>query len=164
MISNGACNTGTYSATAIVSVIPSDIKPSPVEAEPTIVCFGTDISLSSKTGYGESFGYFEGGDFTNAGIKNNGWKFTDPDGKEISFDANADSGAPIHWHKTQPKWKFATADINTNKITEMWWNPLSDGKTNEHFAIAQSTYDSNMDTPPFTLTGMDEAVVTFDQA
>ena len=164
VISNGVCDAGTFSATAIVSVIPSNIKPSPVKAEPTIVCYGTDISLSSKTGYGESFGYFEGGDFTNAGIKNNGWNFTDPSGKELSFDANADSGTPIHWHKTQPKWKFSTADINTNAISEMWWNPLSDGKTNEHFAIAQSTYDSNMDTPPFTLTGMDEAVVTFDQA
>ncbi|CAM4265797.1 T9SS type A sorting domain-containing protein [Gillisia hiemivivida] len=164
-ISNGTCNTNTFSATAIVSVIPSDIKPSPVEAEPTIVCFGTDISLSSKTGYGEGFGYFEGGDFTNAGIKNNGWNFTDPNGNEIPFDASANSGTPIHWHKTQPKWKFETAAINSPyTLTDRWWNPLSDGKTNEHFAITQGAFSSNMDTPPFTLTGMDEAKVTFDQA
>ncbi|WP_081209527.1 PKD domain-containing protein [Salegentibacter sediminis] len=164
VITNGACDNKVYSATAIVSVIPSNIKPSPVEVDPEVLCFGSEIQLSSETGYGEEFGKFEGGDFTDAGIKNKGWNFTDPDGNEIDYNANADSGNPIHWHKTQPKWKFETADINTNEITGMWWNPLSDGKTNEHFAIAQSTYDSNMDTPTFNLTGMDEAVLTFDQA
>ena len=164
-IANGACNGGVYSKTAILSVIPSDIKPSPVEVDPEVLCYGNDISLSSETGYGAEYGKFEGGDFTSAGIKNNGWDFTDPDGKEINYNANADSGTPIHWHKTQPKWKFITAEINSPySTTEKWWNPRNDGKQNEHFAIAQSTYSSNMDTPEFNLLATDEAVLTFDQA
>lgn len=164
-IVNGACSSGDFSATAIVTVIPSDIKPSPVEAEPTIVCYGNDITLSSKTGYGESFGKFEGGDFTSAGIKNNGWNFTYPNGSEVNYNASANSGEPNPWHKTQPKWKFETAALNhPYSLVDRWWNPRTDGKQNEHFAITQGAFSSNMDTPPFTLTGMDEATVTFDQA
>ncbi len=164
-ISNGACKNNTYSESAILSVIPSDIKPSPVKVDPEILCLGDQISLSSETGYGAEYGQFEGGDFTNAGIKNNGWNFTDPNGNEINYNANADSGTPIHWHKTQPKWKFTTANINSPYTTsEMWWNPRNDGKQNEHFAIAQSTFSSNMDTPPFSLSALDEAILTFDQA
>ncbi len=164
-IANGACNNGIYSQTAILSVIPSDIKPSPVEVEPAVLCYGTEISLSSGTGYGEEYGKFEGGDFTNAGIKNKGWDFTDPNGNEVDYNASADSGAPNHWHKTQPKWKFTTAEINSPYNTsEMWWNPRNDGKQNEHFAITQGTHSSNMDTPTFNLTALDEGIITFDQA
>ena len=164
-LANGACANGTYSQTAILSVIPSDIKPSPVEASPDVLCYGNEISLSSSTGYGQEYGQFEGGDFTSAGIKNNGWNFTDTNGNEIPYDANANNGNPIHWHKTQPKWKFITANIDPPyNTTERWWNPRNDGKQNEHFAIAQSTYSSNMDTPPFTLNAIDEGIVTFDQA
>ncbi|MCY2688399.1 Ig-like domain-containing protein [Salinimicrobium sp. TH3] len=164
-IVNGACENGVYSQTAILSVIPSDIKPEPVEVTPEVLCYGNEITLSSEIKYVSEFGKFEGGDFTSAGIKNNGWDFTDPNGNEINYNANADSGTPIHWHKTQPKWKFITADINSPYNTsEQWWNPRNDGQQNEHFAIAQSTYDSNMDTPPFNLLATDEAVLTFDQA
>ena len=164
-IGSGACESGVYSQTAILSVIPSDIKPEPVKAEPQVICYGSEISLSSEIKYVSDFGKFEGGDFTDAGIKNNGWDFTDPNGNEIPYDANANNGDPIHWHKTQPKWKFTTADINSPYNTsEQWWNPRNDGKQNEHFAIAQSTYSSNMDTPPFNLLATDEAILTFDQA
>ena len=165
IITNGACTGEVFSQTAILSVIPSNIKPSPVQVDPNVVCYGNEITLSSGTGYGAEYGKFEGGDFTNAGIKNNGWDFTDPNGNEINYNANADSGTPIHWHKTQPKWKFTTAEINAPYTTsEQWWNPRNDGKQNEHFAIAQSTYSSNMDTPEFTLSAIDEGVLTFDQA
>ena len=164
-IGNGACESGVYSQTAILSVIPSDIKPEPVQATPEVLCYGNEITLSSEIKYVSEFGKFDGGDFTDAGIKNNGWDFTDPNGNEIPYDANANNGTPIHWHKTQPKWRFTTADIDSPYSTsEQWWNPRNDGKTNEHFAIAQSTYSSNMDTPPFNLLSTDEAVLTFDQA
>ena len=164
-ISSGSCIPNVFSETAIVSVIPSNIEPAPVKVEPAVVCKGENVTLSSSTGYGETFGKFDGGDFTSAGIKNQGWNFTDPNGNPVDYNASANSGTPNHWHKTQPKWKFTTANINSPyNTTDMWWNPLSDGKQNEHFAITQGTYSSNMDTPPFTLGGMDEGLLTFDQA
>ncbi|MFV8226813.1 LamG-like jellyroll fold domain-containing protein [Christiangramia aquimixticola] len=165
VLTNYSCNTGVYSKSALVSVIIADIKPSPVEVDKDVICIGEEITLSSETGYSSEGGKFEGGGFDNAGIKNHGWNFTDPNGIENDFDSAADNGRPDHWLRTQPKWKFRTADIYPPyNITELWWNPLDNGKTNEHFAITQGTFSSNMETPIFSLTGMDEAILTFDQA
>ncbi len=166
-IVNGACDTGIYSETAMISVIESDIKPSPVQVDKEVICIGDQITLSSETGYSADGGKFEGGAFQNAGIKNHGWNFTDQDGNPNDFDSAADNGRADHWLRTQPKWKFITADVDTPpyNTTEEWWNSHPDPtKTNEHFAITQGPFSSLMETPVFSLGGMDEAVLTFDQA
>ena len=171
---NGACNYFAYSATAIVSVIPADIKPAPVAVAPKVLCFGDQITLSSSTGYGESFGQFEGGDFDNAGIKNHGWDFTNPSGGSNDFSTKASNGRADHWLRMVPHGsspndneKVYTANI-PNPIpalgTMVNWDSSSGSSGNKGFALVTGDNDSYMETPVFSLTGLDEAILTFDQA
>ena len=166
LIKNGACDTGVYSATAIVSVIPSNIKPAPVEVSPTVLCYGGDISLSSSTGYGESFGKFEGGAFDNAGIKNHGWKFSSGD-----FSGSLNNGRMSEWGRMNPHGdsndKVYTAYIPDPKpANDTWvnWDSSSGTSGNKGFGMVTGNHSSRMETPVFSLTGLDEAVLTFDQA
>lgn len=165
VVVNGACTAPVYSATAIISVIPSDIEPAPVKVDPYVVCYDGKTKLSSETGYGNSFGKFNGGAFQNAGGDNNGdgWRISKPNNETINFESSANNTNASYWLRTQPK-SFSTANINTNTVGDAPWNSHADpSKKNEHFAIVQGTFSSRMETPTFNLTGMDEAVVTFDQ-
>ena len=165
-ISSGACLGDVYSETAIITVIPSNIEPAPVQVTPRVVCKGEEVTLSSSTGYGEEFGKFDGGAFQNAGIKNHGWRFTNLDGGSNDFDSAADNGEPDHWLRTQPKWKFITANLTSPYTASgQWWNSSADpNDKSEHFAITQGNNSSRMETPVFSLGGLDQAILTFDQA
>ncbi|HSP11756.1 MAG TPA: hypothetical protein VLO29_04445, partial [Salegentibacter sp.] len=169
-ISNGACENGVFSATAIVSVIPSNIKPSPVEVKPEVLCYGSEIQLSSETGYGEEFGKFDGGAFDNAGIKNQGWSFTNPDGSTNDFDSAANNGRADHWLRMNPHGnnpaneKVYTADIyDPTQGTMVNWRTYSDNAGNKGFGLVTGDNDSYFEPPAFSLTGMDVAILTFDQ-
>ncbi|WP_026837759.1 T9SS type A sorting domain-containing protein [Gillisia sp. JM1] len=168
-IANGACNNGIYSRTAILSVIPSDIKPAPVEVSPDVLCYGTEISLSSSAGYGESFGQFEGGDFDNAGIKNQNWRFTNPSGGSNDFSTKASNGRADHWLRMVESGgddgKVYTANIpNPSSGNTIPWASKTISEGNKGFALVTGNNDSFMETPPFSMGSLDEAILTFDQA
>jgi hypothetical protein len=164
-ISNGVCTQKALSQTAILSIIPSNIKPSPVKVDPAVVCKGEKVTLSSSTGYGENYGKFEGGAFDNAGIKNKGWKFSSGD-----FDGGLNNGRMSEWGLMNPhggNGKVYTANIQ-NPIpslgTMVDWDSSSGNSGNKGFAMVTGNRTSTMETPVFALTGLDEAILTFDQA
>ena len=165
-IINGACTDPVYSKTAIVSVIPSNIEPSPVKVEPVVVCLGSTVSLSSKTGYGDTIGRFEGGHFTNAGIKNNGWRFTNLEGGSNDYSAAANNGRADHWLKMNASGgengKVFTGDLPTAEDgTTIRWTSIAG--VNEKFALVTGDNGSWMETPVFSLGALDEAILTWDQ-
>ncbi|MCK0124950.1 T9SS type A sorting domain-containing protein [Gelidibacter sp. F2691] len=166
-LANGACNADVYSKTAILSVIPSDIKPTPVEADPEVLCVGASVSLSSSTGYGQEYGQFEGGDYTNTGIKNHGWDFTDYNGKDTDFNAGINNGRANHWSKMNasggPNGTVYTGNLPIAATgSTIRWTTRSG--VNEKFALVTGNNDSYMETPVFSLGALDEAILTFDQA
>ena len=163
-IRSGVCTSSAYSKTALFSVIPSDIEPAPVTVEPAVLCIGDTITLSSESGYSSAGGEFEGGAFDNAGIKEHGWRFTNLEGGSNDFSSAADNGRPDHWLRTTPKDKFFTADINTHVVTPQIWDSKLLPEGNDGFAIVTGDNGSLMETPVFSLEGLDEAVLTFDQA
>jgi hypothetical protein len=166
VLSNGSCTDAVFSETAITSVIVADIKPTPVEVDKPIICIGEEISLSSETGYSTTGEKFEGGQFTEAGIKNKGWDFTQPDGTVNDYDAAANNGRADHWLKMNasggPDGKVYTGTLPSgNTGTTIRWT--SELNVNEKFALVTGPNDSYMETPPFSLSGMDEAIFIWDQ-
>lgn len=163
-VESGVCP-AQYSKTAIISVIPSDIKPSPVTASPETVCFGDEVTLSSETGYGNDFGKFDGGDFDNSSIANFGWRIRrDGSTTDLNFDSSADNIRPDLWLRTVPH-DFITANLTSPYTTSLLrWDSSAGNDGNKGFAIVSGNHPSTMETPVFSLTGLDEAVLTFDQA
>ena len=174
-IGNGACSdpgNPIYSQTAILSVIPDDIKPSPVESDPDVLCYNELVTLSSETGYGAEAGKFEGGAFDNAGIKNSDWRF--PAGY---FDGAANNGRADHWLRMNPHGQDDTANekVYTAYLAPDYTESPTNGRMvnfdtyvdpagNKGFAIVTGDHNSVMETPAFSLGSLDEAVLTFDQA
>ena len=171
-ITNGACSEGTYSQTAILTVLPSDIKPSPVEVDPEVLCYGNDITLSSEIKYVTEFGKFEGGAFDNAGIKNSDWRF--PAGY---YDGAANNGRADHWLRMNPHGQGDQANekVYTAYLAPDYTESSTNGRMvnfdtyvdpagNKGFAIVTGNHNSVMETPAFSLGSLDEAVLTFDQA
>ncbi|WP_034919106.1 LamG-like jellyroll fold domain-containing protein [Gillisia sp. CAL575] len=163
-IASGSCIPNALSQTAILSVIPANIKPAPVKVDPAVVCKGEEVTLSSSTGYGEDFGKFEGGAFDNSSITNKGWRITDKNGNsDYNFESSADNRRPDKWLRTNPH-DFATANITTNAITDQRWDTKLGNSGNKGFAIVSGNNPSTFETPVFALSGLDEAILTFDQA
>ncbi|WP_026914357.1 LamG-like jellyroll fold domain-containing protein [Christiangramia portivictoriae] len=166
VLTNGSCTGAVYSETAITSVIVADIKPTPVEVDKPVICIGDEISLSSETGYSTTGEKFEGGQFTEAGIKNKGWDFTQPDGTVNDYDAAANNGRADHWLKMNAsggedgKVYTGTLPSGDTGTTIRWTSELN---VNEKFALVTGPNDSYMETPIFSLSGMDEAIFTWDQ-
>ncbi|AVR45537.1 hypothetical protein C7S20_09810 [Christiangramia fulva] len=163
-IESGACTPNAYSKTAIISIIPSDIKPSPVTVNPEKVCFGEQVTLTSETGYGNSFGEFDGGNFDNSSIANFGWRVRrDGSTKDLNFDSSADNIRPDLWLRTVPH-DFITANISTNSAGLTRWDSSVDNDGNKGFAIISGNNQATLETPVFGITDMDQAILTFDQA
>ncbi|CAL65379.1 T9SS type A sorting domain-containing protein [Christiangramia forsetii] len=175
-IVNGSCDTGNYSETAIISVIEADIKPTPVEVNKDVICIGDQITLSSETGYSADGGKFDGGAFDNAGIKNHGWDFTNPDGSKNDFDSAANNGRADHWLRMNPHGsnpaneKVYTANLypianqGPTNGSMVNFRTFSTNAGNKGFALVTGNNDSYMETPVFSLGGLDEAILTWDQA
>src|SRR5690606_13615413 len=112
------------------------------------------------------------GAFDNAGIKNSEWDFTNPDGTKNDFSTKASNGRADHWlrmvphgNESNPNPKVFMVDVN-DPTKETWVNfdPNLSNEGNEGFALVTGDNDSYMETPVFGLNGLDEAILTFDQA
>ncbi|MDB4303497.1 Ig-like domain-containing protein, partial [Desulfosarcina sp.] len=163
VVASGSCSPNAFSTTAIISVIPSDIVPTPVEVSEDVICLGAEVQLSSETGYGNEFGTFEGGAFDYASIDNSGtWRVKD-DGVVVNFESSANNIRPNRWERTNPH-EFITADINTGVTSLVEWDSYSGNEGNKGFAIVSGDNSSTLETEIFALSSLDEAILTFDQA
>jgi large repetitive protein len=163
-IESGTCIPNVFSNTAIITVIPSEIKPTPVEVNPTVVCIGDPVTLTSGTGY-ESGSEVTGGAFDNSSITNHGWRITDKNGStDFNFNSGANNTRPDKWLRINPQ-PIYIANINnpsTGTTTRFDSNIGNEG--NKGFAIVSGNNPSTLETPVFTLDAMDQAILTFDQA
>ncbi|KIA85152.1 PKD-like domain-containing protein [Flavobacterium sp. AED] len=142
VIQNASC-TQTYSAAAIINVIPN-IKPSPVSATPSTICNGDSTILSSQSGYATSQNLVTGGAFDNSNPT--GWLV---DGCGNCLNAGSSNTNPNPFQLSA-----------TNGGTYSGINYTSVGK----FAIANGNFNSILQTPVFTTLGLSSASLSFDQA
>ncbi|MFD1095119.1 Ig-like domain-containing protein [Salegentibacter chungangensis] len=163
-IASGACTPNVFSETAIISVIPSDIKPNPVTVDPGVVCFGEEVRLSSETGYQSGSTINDDGYFDNAGITNHGWRVRrNGSTTDIGFDTDANNTRPDRWKRATPH-PFTTANLTPpySFYDTEWGSGIEDG--NKGFAVVSSNNSATMETPVFGISATDPGILTFDQA
>ena len=162
-IGSGACTPNAFSQTAILSVIATDITPTPVTVSKDVICLGDIVTLSSETGYNALTPTIEDGTFDNAGIKNNGWRFRN-NGAHANFETNANNVRPDFWSRATPR-DFPTASITSPYgNTDQRWAPGNE-EGNKGFAITSGAQtNATMETNTFSIGSMDQAILTFDQA
>ncbi len=166
-IASGSCTPNVLSQTAILSVIPSDIEPTPVTIDPDVICFGDEVTLNSSTGYGNPLGKIDGGAFDNAGLISEGWRFYNKkDPSDTGFDTDANNTRPDRW-KRATRHQFTTASITSPFTTREDLYISSNGENNpsgnKGFAVVSSNHEATMETPVFSIGGLDQAILTWDQ-
>ncbi|TXE05781.1 T9SS type A sorting domain-containing protein [Gelidibacter salicanalis] len=147
VISSGSCGL-TYSKFAVISVIPADIKPSPVQASFSEVCFGTQVKLTSQLNYSTSTQIAGGGSFNNANPT--GWIIDEDPGN--NFPANGNNTRPNRWSETNDH-PFDTRD-----------GSITFDSGDKKFAIVSGKNLSTMETPTFNTFGLSEATLRFQEA
>ncbi|WP_299395356.1 hypothetical protein [uncultured Gelidibacter sp.] len=143
VISSGSCGL-TYSKFAVISVIPADIKPSPVKASFSEVCFGTPVQLTSQLNYSTNTQIADGGSF-NSGNPD-GWLV---DGCGNCLPANGDATKPGPWALTNGPKSFNGTEYDS---------------PDKKFAIVRGNLNSIMQTPVFNTLGLSELTLKFNQA
>jgi hypothetical protein len=165
-ISSGACTPNALSQTAILSVIPSDIEPTPVRIDPDVLCFGDEVTLTSSTGYTDRPNFLDQGAFDNASITNHGWRVRrNGNTTDLGFDTDANNTRPDRW-KRATRHQFTTANINSPFTTREDLYISSGGASasgNKGFAVVSSNNSATMETPVFAIGGLDQAILTWDQ-
>ncbi|TVZ27340.1 putative secreted protein (Por secretion system target) [Gillisia sp. Hel_I_86] len=162
IIGNGVCG-NVYSDLAIISIIPSNIKPSPVTASPTIVCLGEPVTLASDTGYGTIGNINDKGDFNSANsMTNNGWRVRRYGSTvDLDFPASGDNLRPDKWVNTNDHPFYTRTLSNVTPFQE--YNQRYDSR-DKKFAIVSGNNPSTMETPVFNTFAMDDLSLTYDQA
>lgn len=162
-VSSGVCSPNALSKTAIITVIPSDITPTPVTVDPGVVCLGEEVTLSSETGYETGGTLLDQGAFDNASITSHGWRIRREGlSGDLGFDTDANNTEFDRWKRATPR-AFTTASINPPYNTSgVTFDSGAEG--NKGFGLISGKYNSTMETPIFTIGSMDQAVLTFDQA
>ncbi|MBZ9728414.1 hypothetical protein LB467_01835 [Salegentibacter sp. JZCK2] len=163
ILSSGSCTTAA-SKSAILSVISSDIEPTPVTADKNAVCLGDPVILTAGSGYEEGADIGEGGAFDNSSITNHGWTIIRSDGSEGNFNSSADNGRAANWLRTNPV-DLWTANINDPSSLSLVRYDTGATDGNKGFAAVSGNFPgSKLITPVFSITSMDQAILTFDQA
>ena len=144
VISSGSCGI-TYSKFAVISVIPANIKPDPVESSLSEICIGTAVQLTSQVNYSTNTEIADGGDFNNANPK--GWLV---DGCGNCLNASGNNTNPGPWKETNGPKTFNGTTYDTNDNTK--------------FAIVSGTFNSIMQTPIFNTLGLSTATLKFNEA
>ena len=166
-ISSGVCTPNVFTETAILSVIPSDIKPTPVTAAPDVVCLGEEVTLSSSTGYTNRPNFLDQGAFDNASITSQGWRVRrNGSSTDLGFDTDANNTRFDIWKRATRR-QLITADINSPYSIRgdlfISSNGPDDQSGNKGFARITSDNSATLETPVFGIDGLDQAILTFDQ-
>lgn len=146
IVESGTCGE-TSSKTAIVSIIPDDIKPTPVKADFQIVCIGQSILLTSQSGYA-SGSYLSSGYFDDSNPE--GWIINGDD--KQNFPGAGNNTKPSIWSLSNDH-PFDTRD----------GSKVFDSK-DKKFAIVSGQNYSTMETPIFNTLGLSTASMSFDEA
>lgn len=166
-ISSGACTATSpvVSKTAILSVISSEIEPTPVTADKAVICIDDPVVLTAGSGYESGTEIGEGGNFDNSSITNHGWTIINSNGSEGDFNSSADNGRANNWLRTNPV-DLWTANINSpNDLSLVRYDSGIGNDGNKGIAVVSGAFTgSQLITPVFSITAMDEAVLRFDQA
>jgi len=143
ILQSGTC-TEVSSATATISVIPPDIKPTPVTATPNQVCLGTNVQLTMVSGYATGGIIAQGGAFEQANPA--GW-LADGCGNCLN---SGGSSSKVNG--------FRLSSSNGGTYSGITY--LTNGK----FAITNGAFNSVMETPVFNLIGLSTAKLEFNHA
>ncbi|MGJ5641414.1 LamG-like jellyroll fold domain-containing protein, partial [Formosa sp. S-31] len=149
VIQSGSCGLA-YSQRAIISVIPPDIKPTPVTVNIDRVCIGQPIEFSAESGFGTGGGLIQNGDFQSA--QPEGWLSNGQEKEMPSGNSNAKTNP---WALAAPKKSYGGTVYD------------SDGK----FAVVngvQPIYNgipgATLETPVFNTIGLSTATFEFYMA
>jgi hypothetical protein len=170
----GTCGNAGYSSVAYVSVIPPDLEPEPVTANPTEFCYGDTSSMSASTSYGVEQLNQEGG-FDQGQLNTtdpNGWLV---DGELGKLSASANSENPNNWSVTNDGKTFngilydnddpGPPSTNEGKfgIANGYYNVTGVGG---HPVIYNSDGDriTTLETPIFSLMDLQNATLDFREA
>lgn len=146
VVKSGSCSE-SFSAAAIINIIPPNIVPSPVTATPNVVCLGTSVNLYSQSGYATG-SHITTGNFTDSNPV--GWRVNGDD--KQNFPANGNNTRPNIWSLT-----------NSNKFFTLDGELLFDSN-NGKFAVVSGPNSSTMETPVFNTLGLSSAILTFTEA
>ncbi len=147
VVSNGSCGI-TYSKFAVISVIPANIKPDPVETSAGEICIGASVNLTSEVNYSTNTEIAKGGSFNNANPKD--WVV---DGNpSLNFPANGNNTKPNRWSETNDH-PFDTRD-----------GSIIFDSGDKKFAIVSGQNLSTMETPAFSTFGLSSVSLEFDEA
>ncbi|WP_116524338.1 LamG-like jellyroll fold domain-containing protein, partial [Seonamhaeicola aphaedonensis] len=175
VVNTGSACGDVYSDVAYVSVIPSDLKPEPVQASPIEYCLGGTSTFSSSVNFGGETLNTEGG-FDQGQLNTNdpdGWIV---DGELGKLSASGNSVNQNNWSVTNDGKTYHTGVTYDNDIVSP---PTNEGK----FAIAYGYYNTTgvgghpvifdpdtgnrittMETPIFSLMTIQDAVLEFREA
>ena len=149
VIQNGSCGIA-YSNIVSISVVPQDIKPTPVTASKTTMCLGETTVFNATSGFatGQTI---TGGDFNQGQLNTqdpNGWLVN---GSPGGWTANGDNTKPsIDWSGTNGPKTFAGITYDTSD--------------NSKFGIVFGIVTSKLETPVFNTFGLTTAKLEFYQA
>ena len=164
-IKSGPCLPNAFSKTAIVSVIPTDIEPTPVSVDPGVICLGEQVTLSSSTGYTNGQNIFSGGAFDNASITEHNWRVRrNGSPTDLGFDTDANNIITDRW-KRATRHQFPIANISTPYSAPLKYissqGPNASG--NKGFGLITAQNPATLETPVFSIDGLDQALLVFDQ-
>jgi hypothetical protein len=156
-LKDGTCN--AYSTTAIINVVPPDVKPT-VNNTTFYICLDQGITASASSEYANNILLTTGGLFNDANP--DGWRINGD--SNIAFPAAANNERQTIWSETSGPKTFAggtTFDVNDNtKFAIANGNP-------QNFNLSPGTWTetwTSLETPIFNSVGLDELYLTFDQA
>ncbi len=143
VLTNGSCGVA-YSKFAVISIIPANIKPDPVETSAGEICIDASVNLTSELNYSSNTEIADGGTFNNANPKD--W-LADGCGNCLNAGNSNSKGN-----------KFALSATNGANYSGVFY--AADNK----FAIAHSVDYSVMQTPIFSTFGLAEATLEFNHS
>ncbi|WP_274475598.1 LamG-like jellyroll fold domain-containing protein [Mangrovimonas aestuarii] len=148
LIDSGSCGQ-TYSALAVISVVPNDLKPDPVTASAYTLCLGESSTLTAESSIANGQ-FITGGNFQTGQLNTQDPDSWLVDGSPGGWTANGDNTDPPHdWSGTNP-------------------HPFGGGvfldSGDPKFAIADGNITTQLETPIFNTFGLEDAIFEFDYA
>ncbi|WP_157514466.1 LamG-like jellyroll fold domain-containing protein, partial [Mangrovimonas sp. TPBH4] len=148
LVDGGSCGQ-TYSQVAVVSVVPSDLRPSPVTVSDYILCLGDSSHFTAESSIANGQ-FITGGNFQTGQLNTQDPDSWLVDGQTGNWTANGDNTNPPHdWSGTNP-------------------HPFGGGvfldSGDPKFAIADGEINTQLETPIFNTFGLEDAIFEFDYA
>jgi hypothetical protein len=164
----GCIGVTAYSAHTIINVVPQSGASSLAgTANPTVICSGSSTLTATGIGAGSTIGTIEGGSFDQAGSPLEGpglWRATET-GSSHNIEGSANNGTNPFNLTNGPKEFFGPPSYASNPYTVTYNNnPLGGQVNNNKFMVANGLVNCTLETPIFTLVGLQTASITWWEA